>query len=70
MRDLALEKGSSRRTQSAVVPLRVLPTRNAADRAEGFTDLADGSSVMVVYDTPHPDRLRDGATVLADVVRL
>jgi hypothetical protein len=54
---------------SGVSPLRALPTRDALDRAEGFTDLADGS-VMVVYDSPHPDRLVEPATVLADVFPL
>jgi len=55
---------------SGVTHLRTLPTRATRDRAEGFTDLPDGSSVMVVYDTPHPDRLAGDSTVLADVIRL
>jgi hypothetical protein len=54
---------------SEVAPLLVLPTRDAHDRAEGFAALPDGS-LMVVYDTPHPERLVDPATVLADVVRI
>jgi hypothetical protein len=53
-----------------VEQLRTLPTRDTADRAEGFTDLPDGRSVMVVYDTPHLDRIVEPATVLADVFRI
>jgi hypothetical protein len=54
---------------SGVAPLRELPTRETHDRAEGFTQLADGS-LMVVYDSPHPERLVNPATVLADVFPL
>jgi hypothetical protein len=64
------KKGAVGGPESAVAPLRVLPTRDTADRAEGFTDLPDGVSVLVVYDTPHAERLGDDASVLADVVRL
>jgi hypothetical protein len=60
-------KGAAGGPPSGVTRLRVLPTRGGADRAEGFTDLPDGASVMVVYDTPHPDRLVGRSTVLADV---
>jgi hypothetical protein len=64
------KKGAVGGAPSDVTPLRVLPTHDTADRAEGFTDLADGSSVMVVYDTPHPERLVGAGTVLADVFQL
>ena len=45
-----------------------LPYGEGTDHAEGIGLLADGS-LLVVYDSPSPERLRDGA-VLADVVRL
>ena len=64
------KKGAVGGPESAVAPMRILPTRETADRAEGFTDLPDGRSVMVVYDTPHTERLVGPATVLADVIRL
>ena len=64
------KKGAVGGPESEVTPLRLLPTRETADRAEGFTDLPDGRSVMVVYDTPHAERLGDDGTVLADVIRL
>jgi len=64
------KKGAVGGPASGVALLRELPTRDTSDRAEGFTDLPDGRSVMVVYDTPHPERLVGPATVLADVVRL
>jgi hypothetical protein len=63
------KKGAVGGPASAVARLRELHTSEGADRAEGFTDLADGS-VMVVYDTPHSARLVGDATVLADVFRL
>jgi hypothetical protein len=62
--------GASGGPASGVTRLRTLPTVNEQDRAEGFTDLPDGASVMVVYDTPHGDRLVGDSTVLADVFRL
>ena len=34
-----------------------------------FTDMPDGS-LMVVYDTPHPDRLGDNGALVTDVIRL
>ena len=46
----------------------VLPYGVGTDHAEGIGLLADGS-LLVVYDSPSPERLQDGA-VLADVVRL
>ena len=45
-----------------------LPYGVGCDHAEGIGLLDDGS-LLVVYDSPSPDRLQDGA-VLADVVRL
>jgi hypothetical protein len=60
-------KGAAGGPPAGVARLRVLPMRDGVDRAEGFTDLPDGASVMVVYDTPHPDRLVGHSTVLADV---
>ena len=45
-----------------------LPYGVGTDHAEGIGLLADGS-LLVVYDSPSPERLQDGA-VLADVVRL
>ena len=51
----------------------VLPQREKADRAEGFTVL-DGAgastSVLVVYDTPAEGRLARKGAVTADVFRL
>jgi len=64
------KKGAVGGPESEVTPLRLLPTRDTADRAEGFTDLPDGRSVMVVYDTPHQERLGDDGTLHADIVRL
>jgi Protein of unknown function (DUF3616) len=52
----------------------VLPEREKSDRAEGFTllDQSEGStSLLVVYDTPHEERLgKDDGSVTADVFRL
>ena len=45
-----------------------LPYGVGTDHAEGIGLLADGT-LLVVYDSPSPERLHDGA-VLADVVRL
>jgi Protein of unknown function (DUF3616) len=45
-----------------------LPYGEGTDHAEGIGLLDDGS-LLVVYDSPAPERLQDGA-VLADVVRL
>jgi hypothetical protein len=45
-----------------------LPYGEGTDHAEGIGLLDDGS-LLVVYDSPSPERLQDGA-VLADVVRL
>ena len=45
-----------------------LPYGEGCDHAEGIGLLDDGR-LLVVYDSPSPDRLQDGA-VLADVVRL
>jgi len=45
-----------------------LPYGEGCDHAEGIGLLDDGR-LLVVHDSPSPDRLRDGA-VLADVVRL
>jgi len=63
------KKGAVGGPESGVAPLRQLPTRDTNDRAEGFTDLPDGS-LMVVYDTPHPDRLGDNGSLVTDVIRL
>lgn len=63
------KNGAAGGAATGATRLLTLPTRDGADKAEGFTDLADGS-LMVVYDTPHATRLVDDATVLADVVRL
>jgi len=63
------KKGAVGGPESGVTPLRQLPTRDTNDRAEGFTDLPDGS-LMVVYDTPHADRLGDNGSLVTDVVRL
>jgi hypothetical protein len=51
----------------------VLPGREGADRPEGFTFLPDssgGTSILVVFDTPAPSRLKGKDAVLADVYRL
>jgi hypothetical protein len=61
------KRGAVGGAPSGVTHLRTLPTHDTADRAEGFTDLPDGKSVMVVYDTPHDERLVGDDTVLADV---
>ncbi len=45
-----------------------LPYGEGRDHAEGI-DLLDDGRLLVVYDSPSPERLQDGA-VLADVVRL
>jgi hypothetical protein len=45
------KRGAVGGSTSDVTRLRRLPTHDTADRAEGFTDLPDGRSVMVVYDT-------------------
>ncbi len=45
-----------------------LPYGEGTDHAEGI-GLLDDDRLLVVYDSPSPERLRDGA-VLADVVRL
>ena len=45
-----------------------LPSGEGCDHAEGI-DLLDDGRLLVVYDSPSPRRLQDGA-VLADVVRL
>ena len=45
-----------------------LPYGDGCDHAEGIGMLDDGR-LLVVYDSPSPERLQDGA-VLADVVRL
>jgi hypothetical protein len=63
-------KGGARGGSADVSLMHLLPTRDTADRAEGFTDLPGGQSVMVVYDTPHADRLVGAAGVLADLIRL
>jgi hypothetical protein len=63
------KKGAIGGPESGVAPLHQLPTRDTADRAEAFTDLPDGS-FMVVYDAPHPDRLGDKGSLVTDVIRL
>jgi hypothetical protein len=45
-----------------------LPYGEGCDHAEGI-GLLDDDRLLVVYDSPSPERLQDGA-VLADVVRL
>lgn len=61
------------RADSTVERLLWLPQREGVDRAEGFAmfDSSSGpTSVLIVYDTPAPDRLKGKDTLLADVVRL
>ncbi|WP_030167944.1 DUF3616 domain-containing protein [Spirillospora albida] len=49
-----------------------LPYGDGDDHAEGIAvlDEADGTRLLVVYDSPSPERLSPGGDVLADVVRL
>ncbi|MBD2364295.1 DUF3616 domain-containing protein [Anabaena minutissima FACHB-250] len=50
-----------------------IPHGDRNNRAEGitiFSDIAGVSSLLVVYDSPAPDRLVDESSVLADVFRL
>ncbi|MGY1690694.1 GNAT family N-acetyltransferase [Geodermatophilus sp. SYSU D01105] len=49
-----------------------LPSGEGCDHAEGIGLLgpADGPRLLVVYDSPSPDRLTDDGSVLADVLRL
>lgn len=50
-----------------------LPIKVGADNAEGianFPCLGESDSVLIVYDTPAPDRRPNGHEILADVFRL